>query len=371
MNKDLFRFDLPRGLIAQTPTERRDGSRLLCLDRRSGATAHRRFFELPSLLRAGDCLVLNDSRVIPARLLGKRETGGAVEVLVLGGVGGAGSLGGIGGADETGCLTETGGIGGAGASNDGKVIRECLTKPGKKTRVGSKLTFGGGKLTATVVGETSGGKLLEFRCDGDFTEVLRSIGKTPLPHYIHEELRDTERYQTVYSRTDGSVAAPTAGLHFTQELLGEIASNGVELCHVTLHVGPGTFSPVKADDIERHTMHSERFVLPAEAAERINRAKKGAGRIIAVGTTSCRVLEACAAPNGVVSASSGSTDIFIHPGYTFKCVDTLLTNFHLPESTLLMLVCAFAGRERVLEAYAEAIEMRYRFYSFGDAMLVT
>jgi S-adenosylmethionine:tRNA ribosyltransferase-isomerase len=374
MNKDLFSFDLPRGLIAQHPLERRDGSRLLCLDRRSGETSLRRFFELPSLLREGDCLVLNDSRVIPARLLGKRETGGAVEVLILGGAGGVGCAGGDGGV---------GGVDGAGVSdgayetsrgsNDSKFIRECLTKPSKKLRNGARLFFGDGdgELTATVVGDTGdGGKLLEFHCDGELIDALKRIGRTPLPHYIHEDLRDKQRYQTVYSRVDGSAAAPTAGLHFTPGLLYNIAERGVETCFVTLHVGPGTFSPVRTEEIERHRMHSEHLTLPAETAEKINRAKKGGGRIVAVGTTSCRALEICATKSGEVVPFTGSTDIFIYPGYGFKCVDALLTNFHLPESTLLMLVCAFAGRENTLRAYSEAIEQQYRFYSFGDAMFI-
>ena len=339
MDKHDFYFDLPEALIAQTPMDRREQSRLLCLDRGSGKTCHRRFFELPELLRRGDCLVLNDSRVLPARLLGRRDTGGAVEVVL---------------------LRDTGGG-----------VWECLTRPGRKTKPGTKLIFGGGELTASVTGETDGGnRLIKFNHDGIFLEVLERLGKMPLPPYIHEELQDGERYQTVYSRVNGSAAAPTAGLHFTRELLEDISSRGVEICYLTLHIGLGTFRPVKTDAVEDHKMHSEFCVIPDETAAVINRVKADGGRVIAVGTTSCRTLESFADGTGRISASSGFTDIFIYPGYEFKCVDGLITNFHLPESTLIMLVSAFCGRERVLTIYNEAIREQYRFFSFGDAMLI-
>ena len=339
MDKHDFYFDLPEDLIAQTPMDRREQSRLLCLDRNSGETCHRRFFELPELLRRGDCLVLNDSRVLPARLLGRRDTGGAVEVVL---------------------LRDTGGS-----------VWECLTRPGRKTKPGATLIFGGGELTASVTGETDGGnRLISFNHDGVFLEVLERLGKMPLPPYIHEELHDGERYQTVYSRVNGSAAAPTAGLHFTRELLNEISLRGVEICYLTLHVGLGTFRPVKTDAVEDHKMHSEFCIIPDETAAVINRVKADGGRVIAVGTTSCRTLESFAGGTGRISASSGFTDIFIYPGYEFKCTDGLITNFHLPESTLIMLVSAFCGRERVLDMYNEAIRERYRFFSFGDAMLI-
>jgi len=346
MNKSDFYFDLPEELIAQTPIERRAESRLLCVDRRTGETGHRHFYELPGLLREGDCLILNDSRVMPARLLGIRETGGAVEIVLL-----------REGADVPGRPPVT--------------IWECLVRPGRKIKTGTKLIFGDGELTAVVTGETDGGnRLIEFHHEGIFLEVLERLGKMPLPPYIHEELDDSERYQTVYSRETGSAAAPTAGLHFTDELLKEISARGVEICFLTLHVGLGTFRPVKADVIEEHEMHAEYFIMPEETAEKVNRIKSSGGRIIAVGTTSCRALEACADETGTVSEFSGFTDIFIYPGYKFKCIDGLITNFHLPESTLIMLVSAFAGRENTLSAYNEAINNRYRFFSFGDAMLI-
>ena len=339
MNKSDFHFDLPEELIAQTPIEHREQSRLMLLNRRTGETEHRRFYELPDILREGDCLVLNDSRVLPARLLGKRDTGGAVETVLLRDMG------------------------------DG--VWECLTRPGKRTKVGTKLVFGDGELTATVTGETEGGnRLIKFNYTGIFLEVLERLGKMPLPPYIHEELEDSERYQTVYACASGSAAAPTAGLHFTHELLDKIAARGVNICYLTLHVGLGTFRPVKADDIEDHKMHAEFCIIPEETAEAINRAKAGGGRVIAVGTTSCRTLEAFADESGRLSATSGFTDIFIYPGYKFKCMDGLITNFHLPESTLIMLISAFAGREHVLDAYNEAVRERYRFFSFGDAMLI-
>ena len=334
-----FYYDLPPELIAQTPLERRDGSRLLTLDRETGMTAHHHFYDLPGFLHAGDCLVLNDSRVIPARLLGRRSTGGAVEVLLL--------------------------------RDKGEGVWECLTRPARKCRVGTVLSFGEDALTAVVVGEGEEGKrLVRFQYEGIFLEVLERLGKMPLPPYIKEELNDGERYQTVYSRVSGSAAAPTAGLHFTEELLGEIEDKGVRLVRVTLHVGLGTFRPVKAEEIAEHQMHSEFCSLPAAAAQALNETRSNGGRIICVGTTSCRTLETFARADGSFEASSGWTDIFIYPGYRFKAMDALVTNFHLPESTLLMLVSAFAGREHVLRAYQEAVRERYRFFSFGDAMFI-
>ena len=379
MNKSDFSFDLPPELIAQTPIERREQSRLLCLDRFGGEISHRRFFELPKLLCKGDCLVLNDSRVLPARLLGMRETGGAVEVVLLReAICDSGKL-----IVESGKLVDGNccyyadsefgvrNLGLAARRLSSFVIWECLVRPGRKIRVGTRLSFGDGELTAVVVGEIEdGNRLIEFEFDGIFLEVLERLGKMPLPPYIREELEDSERYQTVYSRVIGSAAAPTAGLHFTNELLGEISAHGVEVCYVTLHVGLGTFRPVKAEVIEEHKMHSEYYIIPNETAETVNRVKAEGGRVIAVGTTSCRSLEACADESGTISAFSGFTDIFIYPGYKFKCIDGLVTNFHLPESTLIMLVSAFAGRENVLRAYNEAIQERYRFFSFGDAMLI-
>ena len=369
MNRSDFYYELPEELIAQTPIEHRERSRLLCLDRSTGSTEHRQFFELPDLLRAGDCLVLNDSRVLPARLHGRRESGGAVEVLLLRDM-----------CSVDGMAAENGVPEGAKGSHYENAtasrglrhcVWECLTRPGRKTRIGTKLIFGNGELTAIVMGETDGGnRLIEFEFNGIFLEVLERLGEMPLPPYIHEELKDGERYQTVYSRASGSAAAPTAGLHFTKSLLDDISARGVRLCYITLHVGLGTFRPVKADVVGDHKMHSEYFIIPAETAEMVNRTRAGGGRVIAVGTTSCRALESRADEQGFVSAFSGSTDIFIYPGYSFKCIDGLITNFHLPESTLIMLVSALAGRENVLRAYEEAIRERYRFFSFGDAMLL-
>ena len=333
-----FYYDLPPELIAQTPLKQRDSSRLLVLDRETGAVEHRHFHDILDYLHPGDCLVLNDSRVLPARLLGRRATGGAVEVLL---------------------LRDTG--------ND---TWECLTKPGRKTPVGAELSFGEGLLTAEVVGaKEDGNKLLRFRYEGIFLEILEQLGKMPLPPYIKEELQDQERYQTVYSRVNGSAAAPTAGLHFTPELLAEIEAKGVHLAWVTLHVGLGTFRPVKAEEITDHHMHAEFCMLSAETAALLNRTRAAGGRIICVGTTSCRTLESFAAEDGSFTERSGWTDIFIYPGYRFKAMDALITNFHLPESTLIMLVSAFAGRENVLNAYKIAVEERYRFFSFGDACL--
>lgn len=339
MKKSDFHFDLPEELIAQTPLPQRDGSRLLLLDRQSGELEHRHFYDLPDYLREGDCLILNDSRVLPARLLGVRSTGGSVELVLL--------------------------------RDLGEGRWECLSRPGKKTRPGTELSFGGGELAATVEAVAEGGKrIVRFRFDGIFLEVLEKLGKMPLPPYIKEELQDAERYQTVYSRELGSAAAPTAGLHFTKELLDRIGKKGVGIGYVTLHVGLGTFRPVKEDEIEDHAMHAEFCMISEEAADLVNKTKQIGGRVIAVGTTSCRTLESFAGEDGTLPAASGWTDIFIYPGYRFKCIDALVTNFHLPESTLLMLVSALAGREHVLNAYKEAVERRYRFFSFGDAMFI-
>jgi len=339
MNKSDFYYDLPQELIAQTPLERRDGSRLMHLDKNTGAIEHRHFYELPSLLREGDCLVLNDSRVLPARLIGTRPTGGSVEVLLLRDLGGG--------------------------------RWECLTKPGRKTRPGTEISFGDGDLTAVVEEVAEGGnRIVKFSYEGIFLEILERLGRMPLPPYIKEELQDPERYQTVYSRELGSAAAPTAGLHFTKELLDEIAARGVKICYLTLHVGLGTFRPVKEDKIEDHEMHSEFCIVPDDTARMVTETKKNGGRVVAVGTTSCRTLESFAKPDGTLEPSSGWTDIFIYPGYKFKCMDALITNFHLPESTLIMLVSALAGRENILSAYKTAVEERYRFFSFGDAMFI-
>ena len=382
MNKSDFNFVLPPHLIAQTPIERREQSRLLRLDRSSGEINHSRFFELPGFLRKGDCLVLNDSRVLPARLFGRRKTGGVVEVVLLCNAAKNDTAQSVEGEKRKLIYlspTHESQIAQSGVSVDQKTesggqsetIWECLARPGRKAKTGTDLIFGNGELTATVVGETDGGnRLIKFKFDGIFLEVLERLGKMPLPPYIREELKDNERYQTVYSRVTGSAAAPTAGLHFTNELLGEIKAHGVEVCYITLHVGLGTFRPVKADIIEEHKMHEEYFVIPGETEDTVNRIKDSGGRIIAVGTTSCRTLEACADDTGKISKFSGFTDIFIYPGYKFKCIDALITNFHLPESTLIMLVSALAGRENILQAYNEAIDKQYRFFSFGDAMLI-
>ena len=335
-----FYFDLPQELIAQTPIERRDASRLLVLDKETGAWEHRHFFDLPEYLHPGDCLILNDSRVLPARLLGQRlPGGGACEVLLL-----------IDRGDKT---------------------WECLVRPGKKMRKGAKLSFGDGQLTAEVTEELPGGnRLVRFDYEGIFLEVLDRLGKMPLPPYIKEELQDRERYQTVYSKVVGSAAAPTAGLHFTKELLEKVQAMGVGIGYVTLHVGLGTFRPVKEDEITEHEMHSEYCVIPQETADLINRTRANGGRVICVGTTSCRTVESWAEEDGTMQASAGWTNIFIYPGYRFKVTDALITNFHLPESTLIMLVSALAGREHILAAYEEAVRERYRFFSFGDAMFI-
>lgn len=339
MKKSDFYFDLPEELIAQTPLQRRDASRMLHLDKTTGEIEHRHFYELPEYLHEGDCLVLNDTRVLPARLLGCRSSGGSVELVLLRDLG------------------------------DGRW--ECLSRPGRKTKPGTELQFGDGELTATVEAVAEGGnRIVQFHYDGIFLEVLERLGKMPLPPYIKEELQDAERYQTVYSRELGSAAAPTAGLHFTPELLKEIEMKGVKICYVTLHVGLGTFRPVKEDEIEDHEMHSEFCIVSPETAETVNTIKKNGGRVIAVGTTSCRTLESFTDDNGILQAGSRWTDIFIYPGYRFKCIDALVTNFHLPESTLIMLVSALAGRENILHAYETAVKERYRFFSFGDSMLI-
>ena len=334
-----FWYDLPEELIAQTPLEQRDASRLMVMDRRTGVVTHRHFYDLIDYLKPGDCLVMNDSRVLPARLLGHRPTGGAVEVLLL--------------------------------RDLGNKHWECLCKPGRKMQAGSEVIFGNGELTATVreVRE-DGNRIVEFHYEGIFLEVLERLGRMPLPPYIKAELEDQERYQTVYSREVGSAAAPTAGLHFTKELLEKIREKGVKEAFVTLHVGLGTFRPVKAEEVTDHHMHAELCMMNAETAELLNRTKAEGGRIICVGTTSCRTLESLVNENGTFQAASKWTDIFIYPGYTFKAMDGLITNFHLPESTLVMLVSAFAGREHVLAAYEEAVRQRYRFFSFGDAMCI-
>lgn len=334
-----FDFYLPEELIAQTPLERRDASRLLTLDRSTGAVGHHHFYELPRFLRPGDCLVLNDSRVLPARLIGHRPTGGVCEVLLL--------------VDKGGDLWE------------------CLVRPGRKLKPGAQVIFGDGQLTATVEAELNDGKrAVRFHYQGIFLEILEQLGRMPLPPYIKAELEDQERYQTVYSKVVGSAAAPTAGLHFTPELLEQVREMGVKVCFVTLHVGLGTFRPVKAEDIADHEMHSEFCQISRETADIINETKRGGGRVICVGTTSCRTVESFAAEDGTMSERSGWTNIFIYPGYKFKVLDALITNFHLPQSTLIMLVSALAGREHVLAAYEEAVREKYRFFSFGDAMLV-
>ncbi len=339
MNKSDFDFYLPEELIAQTPLEKRDTSRLLHLDKQTGEIEHKHFYDIKQYLHKGDCLVLNDSRVLPARLIGARPTGGTVELVLL--------------------------------KDLGDNRWECLSRPGRKTKPGQELVFGNGELTAVVEEVTLGGnRIVKFSYEGIFLEILERLGKMPLPPYIKEELQDSERYQTVYSKELGSAAAPTAGLHFTKELLAEIADMGVKICYVTLHVGLGTFRPVKADKIEDHEMHSEFCIVPEETAETVNAVKRAGGRVIAVGTTSCRTLESFTTEDGTLQATSGWTNIFIYPGYKFKCIDALITNFHLPESTLIMLVSALAGRENILNAYNTAVKERYRFFSFGDAMMI-
>ncbi len=331
-----FWYELPEELIAQTPSERRDGARLLVMDRNSGKIAHRHFYDIIEYLNPGDCLVMNDSRVLPARLLGHRPTGGAVEVLLL--------------------------------RNLGENAWECLVKPGKKMQAGQEVIFGDGELTATVEEvREDGNRVVRFHYDGIFLEILERLGKMPLPPYIKEELQDQERYQTVYSRELGSAAAPTAGLHFTTELLEKIREKGVSEAFVTLHVGLGTFRPVKAEEVTDHHMHSELCMMNEQTAALLNETRARGGRIICVGTTSCRTLESLVNEDGSFSAKSCWTDIFIYPGYRFKAMDGLITNFHLPESTLVMLVSAFAGREHILNAYRVAVQEKYKFFSFGDA----
>lgn len=341
MNKSDFYFDLPQELIAQDPLEDRSGSRLLMLDKTSGRTEHHIFKEIVDYLRPGDCLVLNNTKVLPARLMGvKEDTGAAIEVLLL--------------------------------KRKEADVWETLVKPGKKAKPGTRITFGNGALRAEVLEVVEeGNRLIRFAYEGIFEEVLDRLGEMPLPPYITHKLQDKNRYQTVYAKYDGSAAAPTAGLHFTEELLKQIEDNGVVTAYVTLHVGLGTFRPVKADNILEHHMHSEYYQVTAEAAEKINRAKSEGHRVICVGTTSCRTVESAAKPDGTLEECCGNTEIFIYPGYRFKVLDCLVTNFHLPESTLVMLVSALAGRENVLRAYEEAIRERYRFFSFGDAMFLT
>ena len=340
MLKSDYFFELPGELIAQDPLEERTSSRLLVLDKRTGAVSHHVFRDIGDFLRPGDCLVLNDTRVIPARLLGEREgTGAHVELLLL--------------KRKSGDVWET------------------LVRPGKKCRPGTRLTFGDGMLKAEILDTVEeGNRLVRFDYEGIFEEVLDRLGEMPLPPYITHKLQDRNRYQTVYARHEGSAAAPTAGLHFTKELLDRLEGKGIGIAYVTLHVGLGTFRPVKEENVLEHHMHTEHYQVSREAADTINRTKAQGGRIVCVGTTSCRTLESAAGEDGLVRPCSGDTDIFIYPGYRFRVLDALITNFHLPESTLIMLVSALAGREHVLAAYEEAVRERYRFFSFGDAMLV-
>ena len=334
-----FWYELPEELIAQTPLEQRDTSRLLVLNRQTGCLEHKHFYDILDYLKPGDCLVMNDSRVLPARLLGHRPTGGAVEVLLL--------------------------------RDLGDKKWECLCKPGRKMQVGSQVIFGDGELTATIVAvQDDGNRVIEFHYEGIFLEVLERLGKMPLPPYIKAELQDQERYQTVYSREIGSAAAPTAGLHWTKELLDKAREKGIKTAFVTLHVGLGTFRPVKAEEISEHHMHSELCMMTKETADILNQTKKDGGRVICVGTTSCRTLESLVKDDGTFEECSKWTEIFIYPGYRFKAMDGLITNFHLPESTLVMLVSAFASREYILNAYEEAVKEKYRFFSFGDAMCI-
>ena len=341
MNVSDFYFDLPQELIAQDPLEDRASSRLLVLDKESGDVKHRHFRDVLKYLKKGDCLVLNDTKVIPARLFGtKVGTDAKIEVLLL--------------------------------KRKSDNVWETLVKPGKKMREGAEVSFGDGLLKGKVVGVVDeGNRLIQFEYDGIFEEILDQLGQMPLPPYITHQLQDKNRYQTVYAKHDGSAAAPTAGLHFTKELLEEIEAMGVKIAHVTLHVGLGTFRPVKVETIEEHHMHSEFYIVEEEEAKKINDTKKEGGRVICVGTTSCRTLESATGEHGILRAGSGWTQIFIYPGYKFKILDCLITNFHLPESTLVMLVSALAGKERVMAAYEEAVKERYRFFSFGDAMFVT
>lgn len=340
MKTNDFYYDLPQELIAQTPIKNRDQSRLMVLDRSSGKIVHKHFYDILDELIPGDCLILNDSRVLPARIFGNRvDTGAVAEFLLL--------------------------------NRKSENVWECLAGPGKKAKPGTTFTFANGILEAEVIDVTvDGNRILKFKCDENFFSVLDKVGTMPLPHYITKKLEDKERYQTVYSRELGSAAAPTAGLHFTKELLSKVKNKGINIGFVTLHVGLGTFRPVKVKDIDDHKMHSEHYEVSAETAELINKTKAENGRVVCVGTTSCRTLESMYKKEGKITASSGWTDIFIYPGYRFKVTDALITNFHLPESTLIMLVSALAGRERILSAYSEAIKEKYRFFSFGDAMFI-
>lgn len=336
-----FFYELPENLIAQTPIEPRNASRLMILHKKTGELEHRIFKDLGEYLRPGDCLVLNDTRVIPARIYGvKEETGAVVEFLLV-----------------------------SQKEND---VWECLCKPGKRAKIGTKFSFGEGKLIGEIIdiNEDDGNRFVKFSCDGSIYAVLDEIGAMPLPPYIKEKLKDKERYQTVYSKELGSAAAPTAGLHFTPEMLDEIRKSGVKTAYVTLHVGLGTFRPVKVDDVTKHKMHTEHYIMPQKTAEMINETKKNGGRVICVGTTSCRTVESVATKNGCVCADEDDTSIFIYPGYEFKCMDALITNFHLPESTLIMLVSAFAGFDNIMNAYNTAVAEKYRFFSFGDAMFI-
>ena len=334
-----FYYDLPEELIAQVPIAKRDESRLMVLDREKQTIEHKIFKDILDYLKPGDCLVRNNTKVIPARIYGKKETGANVEFLLLNNIEGD--------------------------------VWESIVRPGNKLHPGTKVTFGDGILKAEILEVMEGGtRKVKFTYDGIFNEILDKIGLMPLPPYIHEELKEKDRYQTVYAKYQGSAAAPTAGLHFTEELLERIKEKGVEIANVTLHVGIGTFRPVKVEKIEEHHMHSEHYYIKPEDAEKINKTKRNGGRIISVGTTSCRVLESVADENGLVKAVEGDTSIFIYPGYKFKCIDGLITNFHLPESTLLMLVSALAGKDYIMQAYKEAVKERYRFFSFGDAMLI-
>ena len=335
-----FNYYLPEELIAQDPLEDRSSSRLMCLDRVTGEMEHKHFHEIKESLKPGDCLVINDTKVIPARLYGtKKDTGAVIEILLL--------------------------------KRKDKDVWETLVKPGKKCKPGAVIVFGDGQLTGEIIDIVEeGNRLIRFTYEGIFEEILDSLGEMPLPPYITHKLQDKNRYQTVYAKHEGSAAAPTAGLHFTKELLKEIEEMGVKIAHVTLHVGLGTFRPVKVDDVLDHHMHSEFYIVDEENAKLVNDTKKAGGRVIAVGTTSCRTLESATDENGILKATSGWTDIFIYPGYKFKMIDGLITNFHLPESTLIMLVSAFAGKEHVMAAYEKAVEERYRFFSFGDAMVI-
>lgn len=340
MKKSDFYYDLPEELIAQTPLEKRDTSRLMVLDKETGQVQHKHFYDIIDYLQEGDCLVINDTKVIPARLYGQKTgTGGAVEVLLL--------------------------------KDLGEGRWECIVYPGRRLKEGANITFGDGRLTATIdkVLET-GNRIISFHYEGIFLEILEELGEMPLPHYIKEHLSDPDRYQTVYCREPGSAAAPTAGLHFTPELMERIREKGVVFAPVTLHVGLGTFRPVKEEEITDHVMHSEQYFITPQSAEIINQARQSGHRVIAVGTTSCRTLETVTDENHVTHPGTGNTDIFIYPGYTFKGLDALITNFHLPESTLVMLVSALAGRENILNAYRQAVEKKYRFFSFGDAMFI-